>query len=189
MRGTTATIDNRWRTLLSLIGGAITISSIAGQLSGYFGFIGNVNEIVDAFITSFIPISLDVVITLKIAIATLLVWVLFYLGLRQYSKRYMGCDLESWIDQVKHFLTVNTKERRPKTWKTNLLLFLLVPIKALFMAVMPTWPGKRIFTVGGLHVHLWKLLPEVFFLHAIAVGTVMLVYLGFNILKPLWPLL
>jgi hypothetical protein len=85
---------NRWQRLVSIIGGLITGSAVAGELTGYLHFLGNANDLLDVAINALAvgvtghAFGKSTLLFLKVAFALVSTWILFFLALLRYSIEY-----------------------------------------------------------------------------------------------------
>ena len=178
---------NRWQRLISFVGGLITLSAIGGELTGYFDFLKNANELVDAIINSIansiagFSLAASTLVIVKCALALVVVWVLFFIALRRYSLAYERATLARWIEEVRCFLAMERTEISSEVRRTEFVLFIALPVRASLNAVTPPWHVGRLVVLRGLQIRLWAFFVEVAFLHAIVFFSLMGLSLAFKL--------
>jgi len=169
-----ASEPNRWPQLISITGVAMTLSSIGGELTGYFQFLSTVNHTFDGAINKIIGIAIGgesygstTLCVVKAVLTTICVWALFFIALRRYAVTYENTTLDEWISEVRCFLTVKPENKWQEIALTECILFALLPPASLWSTVTPRWHATKLFAIRGIQIRLWNYLTEAAFLHGV----------------------
>jgi hypothetical protein len=173
--------EDRWRRLLTLVGLAISLATVAAELSGYLDFLKSANDKATDLLNGFSiiiagrPFSTPAVVLIKAATILSVVWLVFFAALCSYAARYERTSLSSWTAE-RYFLEP-PREVTFETAKTVALLFITTPARSLCRAVTPPWFSGKFLSCRGLHIKLWLYLWEVGFITTLLAACGMTIYL------------
>jgi hypothetical protein len=174
------TSEARWRNLLTILGVAAGLASLAGELSGYFHFVSEINERTNELLNGaayFLighTLSATELALVRTALAVSLIWSIFFAALCTYLARYEHTNLSNWIGELYFLYPPDTL--RVATTKVAGILFISLPILSAYRSIIPPWYKGKFLSCCGLHVKLWLYLWEVGFVTTMLVAGGMILY-------------
>jgi hypothetical protein len=177
---------NRWQRLLSLVGAAITLSTITGVLVNFFESVALVNQHFNSFVGGLLlsktgaAVSSATLTSIKVFLLLAAVWTIFYAAAHRYARAYEQSSLFEWIYERRCFLRRSSDH---EVIITAALFFVMTPVLALLAVALPPWYSQKLIHFRDLHLRLWPYLVEVAFLFAMIGAASMILSILFRSLS------